>query len=81
MDLINIDLVSASVGGISVSALVVLLTNAIKGLLPEKFVKPLPYIVGVVVVLIVMGLSWANVGVGLILGALATGGYRLVKPK
>ncbi len=81
MDLINIDLVALSVGGISVSVLVVLLTNAIKGLLHKRFKRILPYIVGVAVALIAMGLSWMNVLIGLGFGALATGGYRLVTPE
>ena len=80
MDFLTIYLTTWAISGIPISALVIMLTNILKELFPKSWSKILPFIVGIILSLLSFGLSFPNVFGGIILGALATGGYRLIKP-
>ena len=76
----NSELITWSIEAVLSGVAVVALTNAIKDWLPVNFHKVLPYLVGIVLALVAFGLAWANILIGILLGLVATGEYRLVKP-
>jgi hypothetical protein len=75
-----VDLTTLTVGGIGLPVLVMFFTQAIKGVVPDKLHTVLPYIVGVVFALFALGFQPINALVGVALGLIATGEYRIVNP-
>lgn len=79
MDLLP-ELNTLTVGGIGLSVLLVFLTQAIKGWIPSRFHTVIPLILGIVVSLVLFGLTKEAFVGGLVLGIIATGEYRVVHP-
>jgi len=78
------DLANITFAGMAPSVLIITLTNVLKDIFPKAKEK-LPYLIGIVLFLLVGEVSLEAIGkdivLGLVSGAMATGGYRLVKPK
>lgn len=73
------ELSTLSVGGIALPVITILFTQAVKGLLPAKSHKVIPYVVAILIVVALYGITPLNIVGGLALGVLATGGYKLAK--
>lgn len=83
LEILPTDLTTITVGGIGLPILIVFLTQALKGLIPSKLIslKPLvPFVLGLVVGFIILGLNPMALLGGLFLGLVATGEYRMVNP-
>jgi hypothetical protein len=83
LELLPTDLTTITIGGIGLPVLLVFLTQSLKGLLPEKLVglKPyVPFLLGILMSFVIMGISPIAFLGGLFLGLVATGEYRMVNP-
>ena len=71
---------AVTIGGISITLLTNSLTEAVKDKLPIDH-KITPYIVGVILTLLGLGLGTGQVLAGIVVGFVATNLYRIINPE
>ena len=68
---------TVTIGGVSITLLIVALTQALKKHFPFDR-EILPYILGVIVVLLALGIGTGQVLAGLVAGFIASGAYKAI---